>query len=162
MLDDLVQTIETLRERVNVHGNYFSEGKAEARTRAALIDPMLCALGWDTTDPTRVEIEPRTKEGWADYALISSGKTLMFIEAKRLKENVDGHFQQTINYAVGENVGRSPKIEYCAITNGDTWKVINVMEQEIVMEVSISYELPPKSALKLLGTLAEEPTERES
>ena len=151
MLDDLVKTIETLKARINGYQWYFGEGKAEARTRVALIDPMLSALGWDTTDPGLVEIEPKTKEGWADYALMSGGRTVMFVEAKKLSENIDHHFQQTINYAVGENVGRSPKVDYCAVTNGDAWKVLDVREQEIILSTSIARDDSPKAALQFLG-----------
>ena len=44
-LDDLKETIEALRERIRAHRPYL-EGN-ETRTRQALIDPMLRALGWD-------------------------------------------------------------------------------------------------------------------
>ena len=153
MLDDLVSTIGTLQKRLKEHQNYFrSGGDQEKRARVALIDPMLRALGWDPADPDMVEVEPKVKQaGWADYALTDKGNIVMFVEAKKLSENVDSHFQQTINYTGYENIGRSPKIQYCAITNGDTWKIYGTSEQDVVMEVSIQSEAPVKAALKLLG-----------
>lgn len=152
MLDDLVQTIETLKTRIEKHRAYLSEGKAEARTRTALIDPMLCALGWDVADPGAVEIEPRTDEGWADYALLgSNGKAVIFVEAKKLSENVRSHAKQSVNYAVGENLNRSPKIQYCALTNGDVWQVYDVLSQDLILEASVSSPDSAKSALRFLG-----------
>ena len=44
-LDDLKETIETLRERIQAHRPYL-EGN-ETRTRQVLIDPVLHTLGWD-------------------------------------------------------------------------------------------------------------------
>ena len=46
LLDDLVGVIETLKERIATHGATLRE--YETRTRMALIDPLLQALGWDT------------------------------------------------------------------------------------------------------------------
>ncbi len=48
MLDDLVQTIETLKQRVKDHRSDIEN--YESRTRVTLIDPLLCALGWDVSD----------------------------------------------------------------------------------------------------------------
>ena len=49
LLDDLVGVIETLQQRMEKHR--FVLQANETRTRMALIDPLLSALGWDTTDP---------------------------------------------------------------------------------------------------------------
>ena len=74
MLDNLVRTVEKLRERVRLHRD--SIGRFEIRTRASLIDPMLHALGWDVGDPAQVTPELVVKdaesgsEGRPDYALL--------------------------------------------------------------------------------------------
>lgn len=39
------------------------------RTRMALIDPLLSALGWTLSDPKEVIPEYKVDGGWADYAL---------------------------------------------------------------------------------------------
>ena len=52
LLDDLVKVIETLKERIATHGATLREN--ETRTRMALIDPLLQALGWDTSEPAVV------------------------------------------------------------------------------------------------------------
>ena len=51
-LDDLVSVIETLKERLQTHRQDLEAN--ETRTRMALIDPLLQALGWDTADPALV------------------------------------------------------------------------------------------------------------
>lgn len=150
MLDDLTQTIETLQERIRTHGK--SIGEYESRTRVALIDPMLCALGWVVCDPSRVQIEPRTANGgWADYALLgSNGRPVVFVEAKALSVTKPPVLQ-TVSYAVSENTANAAKVSYCAWTNGDEWVVLDVFKQDTVTQVSLMREDSAKCALKLLG-----------
>lgn len=59
-LDDLVSVIETLQQRVREHGATLREN--ETRTRMALIDPLLVALGWDVSDPAVVTPEYNVSE----------------------------------------------------------------------------------------------------
>ena len=148
MLNGLVQTIETLQERIRAHGSFI--GDYESRTRVTLIDPMLCALGWDVSDPDLVHIEPRTANGWADYALMDRNTPVIFVEAKKLAER-DAPILQTVGYAVTENIQHRSNVRYCASTNGDRWEVYDIRAQESVMSVSLSREDAPKCALKLLG-----------
>lgn len=61
MLDGLVQTVEKLGARIRMHRETI--GRYEARTRASLIDPMLCALGWEVGDPVQVMVEQVVGEG---------------------------------------------------------------------------------------------------
>ena len=87
MLADLLKTINDLKDRIKDHADYFGEGMAEARTRAALIDPVLSALEWNVSDPALVQIEPKTKSKRADYALLDSkGNRVLFVEAKSLAD----------------------------------------------------------------------------
>ena len=149
MLTDLVQTIETLQQRIRSRGHFI--GDYESRTRVALIDPMLRALGWDVSDPGLVHIEPRTANGWADYALLGGDeRPVVFVEAKKLADR-DAPIQQTVGYAVNENIVNRANVRYCAFTNGDRWEVYDIIAQESVISVSLSGEKAPKCALKLLG-----------
>ena len=68
LLDDLVTAIQTVQQRIREHGNTLSQN--EYRTRLALIDPILNALGWDVSDPNLVTIEDQWAGGRADYALL--------------------------------------------------------------------------------------------
>lgn len=148
MLDDLAQSIETLQERIKAHGKSIRD--YESRTRVTLIDPMLCALGWEVSDPSRVQIEPRTANGWADYALLgSNGRPVVFVEAKALSITKPP-LLQTVSYAVAENTENAVKVNYCAWTNGDEWAVFDVFKQDAVTRVSLADEDSAKCALKLL------------
>ena len=125
----------------------------EVQTRTTLIDPMLQALGWDVSDPSLVTIEPKTDDGWADYALLDDrGKTVIFVEAKRLADK-NVHIKQTVKYAVAENYPKKNevKVNYCALTNGDLWELYDLKAQETVLETSIVSDETAKCALQLLG-----------
>ena len=61
-LDDLTGVIETLQQRIRQHGPITLRAN-ETRTRMALIDPLLCALGWNTADPALVTPEYRVDVG---------------------------------------------------------------------------------------------------
>ena len=72
--------------RVDAHGEYIAS--LEVRTRYALIDPILQALGWNLTDPSQVQVEYETTDQpnpcRVDYALLSPGKPKILVEAKPL------------------------------------------------------------------------------
>ena len=149
MLDDLVQTIETLQKRIKEHGPHI--GIYESRTRVTLIDPMLCALGWDVADPTLVQIEPRTSDGWADYALLDgNGKIVFFVEAKKLADTASP-VNQIVGYVVSENIQNNTNVRYAATTNGDVWRVYDVTAQKEVLKVEISGDDAAKCALDFLS-----------
>ena len=150
MLEDLEQTIETLKKRIRDHRADIQD--YERRTRATLIDPMLFALGWDVSDPGAVTIEPKVENGWADYGLLgSNGKTVvMFVEAKKLADK-DSPLHQMVSYAVTENIRNNANVRYCASTNGDAWAVYDISAQKAVMETSIATDDTAKCALKLLS-----------
>ena len=151
MLTDLIATIEVLKDRIRQHRQYLDVVAPEARTRAALIDPLLGALEWDVGDPSLVEIEPAVAQGRADYALLRGvGEPLLLLEAKKLSD-AKGHHGQLASYIVGENMRRSIKIPYCAITNGSRWQVFDVFTQDSVLDVSVEREDPRRCALRLLG-----------
>ncbi|WP_223648731.1 hypothetical protein [Hymenobacter psoromatis] len=83
--------------------NHALLSKNEAATRAALIDPVLRALGWDTADVRMVEPE-RTVENKQslDYVLKGpAGAIQSVVEAKKLGESLDklGHVGALIGYA---------------------------------------------------------------
>ena len=148
-LDDLKETIETLRERIQEHRAYL-EGN-ETRTRQALIDPMLRALGWDVEDPNSVELEYGIKRKWADYALMESGQPIAVIEAKALGRALkDDEKMQALNYANMDG------IDYMAITNGDHWQMFDVfkrgqLDNRILMEFQLTQDEPYACALQALG-----------
>ena len=118
LLDDLTGVIELLRERIQSHGEALREN--ETRTRMALVDPLLQALGWDVSDPAVVTPEFKVSGGWADYALLrSDGPPAATVEAKKLGEPLASHQMQMLNYA------NASGIDFAALTDGETTRPHN-------------------------------------
>ena len=149
-LDGLQAVIESLQSRIESHRAHLSEN--ETRTRQVLIDPLLRELGWDVSDPDQVELEYSAGTGRekADYVLMSQGKPVAVIEAKRLGYRLDqSETMQVLNYA------NSRGIAYMAVTNGDEWRMYDVfaqkpIEEQVIMEFSITRTPAHESALQSL------------
>ena len=147
-LGDLVGCIELLQERMRSHRDTLQEN--ETRTRMALIDPLLRALGWDVFDPAVVTPEYKVSGGWADYALLrADGQPAAIVEAKKLGEALSSHRMQMLNYA------NMSGIEYAGLTDGSHWELYSVFEPGQLdarrkLEVEIANTPAHKSALKLL------------
>lgn len=148
LVDDLFGVIELLKERIATHGASLRQN--ETRTRAALIDPLLQALGWDTADPVLVTPEYRVDVGWADYALIGPGeKPSAVIEAKRLGTIVENHLEQAVGYCIQQGIA------YAGVTDGSHWQLYRTFEpvplaEKLVLDVSITNTPAHEAALKLL------------
>ena len=147
-LDDLVGVIETLKARIQTHRQVLQAN--ETRTRMALIDPLLQALGWDTAAPALVLPEYDLRGSRADYALLdSTGKPVALVEAKRLGEQLSSHRMQIVNYA---NLSGVP---YAGLTDGDHWELYKVfdpapIEDRLLLNMSIEAQPAHEVALKLL------------
>ena len=148
-LDELQGVIEKLQTMIKTHRGYLSGD--ETRTRQVLIDPLLRELGWDVSDPAVVQLEYRVGQQRADYALMSNGKPVAVIEAKRLGRNLeDDEMMQVLNYA--NRVG----IEYMIVTDGDHWEMYEVfrptvLEDRLLMKFQLSQQPPHKNVLQVLG-----------
>ncbi len=148
MLDDLVGVIETLKTRIQDHRADLQA--SETRTRMALIDPLLTVLGWDASDPRLVTPEYDVNGKRADYALLNGhGAPVVFLEAKKLDQDLSNHRSQVAAYA--SELG----IKYPALTNGNDWEVYDnskliPIEQRNILNVSIAKDPVHQVALKLL------------
>src|SRR5687768_3194135 len=93
------------------------EGLNEADTKAAFIDPILSALGWELRDPFSVSQQYRHKpqDNPVDYALFILRAPAMFVEAKALNRDLSDYkwISQTLAYA------NAAGVEWCVLTNGD-------------------------------------------
>ena len=148
MLEELVAVIQTLKSRIEAHRVILQAN--ETRTRVSLIDPLLCALEWDTADPGLVTLEYDIHGKRADYGLLSAdGDALVFLEAKRLGESLSNHRSQVVAYA--SEVG----IRYPALTDGDQWevydnsKLVPIADRRI-LNLSVAQDPTPNIALQLL------------
>ena len=147
-LDDLTGVIETLQQRIEKHGASLREN--ETRTRLALIDPLLQALGWNVADPALVMPEYAVRGGRVDYALLRpDGKPAAAVEAKRLGESLESHWIQMVSYA------NTSGIPYAGLTDGNQWELYEVftekpLEERCRLRVSIADAPAHQSALELL------------
>ena len=148
MLDDLVSVIETLQRRIRDHEPTLREN--ETRTRMALIDPLLTALGWDVSDPSLVTPEYNVSGRWADYALLRpDGEPAATIEAKKLGESLASYRMQMLNYS------KASGVEYAGLTDGDRWELYEVfqrgqLEDRKILDISIANTPAYQCALQLL------------
>ena len=148
MLNELVDLIEALRARINEHRSVLQGN--EAQTRMSLIDPLLRALGWDTTDPGLVRPDHFVSGRLADYALLDAqGDVIVFLEARRLGENLAERRSQVVGYA--SELG----IRFPALSNGSEWEIYDnsqpvPIDERRVLDVSIADADSAKCALQLL------------
>lgn len=116
-LATICHVIQQVRTNAHANPNLFQNN--EAATRAALIDPILRALGWDTTNVQMIEPERMVaNKQKLDYVLKDSqGKVRSVVEAKKLGESLDkiGHVGAVIGYAFSLH----PKSFF--ITDGLNW-----------------------------------------
>ena len=146
-LESLLELVETLRERIDEHGAALSQ--SEALTRAALIDPLLRELGWDTEDPAAVMPEYRLGKSSADYALLNDGKPALMVEAKKLGEPLANHRSQGIGYCIEDGIG------YFALTDGRQWEIYETHKMAPIAEkMIVQFDLaqsPPITCLKAMA-----------
>ena len=149
VLDNLQSAIEKLRKTIEAHRGYLAEN--ETRTRQVLIDPLLRRLGWDVSNPNIVQLEYKVKQGQPDYALMSKGKPVAVVEAKRLESDLgDDQIIQALAYAVAGG------IPYIIITNGDTWEMYDVFkpaefEDCLLIKLELSQQPARKNAEQALA-----------
>lgn len=117
-LDQIAQTAERLSAQAGGRLN-------ESDTKRLLVEPLLEALGWDVRSFDDLRMEYAVAGSRVDYALLLSGKPVLFVEAKPLGSNLDDErwISQTINYA--NSVG----VEWCVLTNGVDYGIYRVHEQ---------------------------------
>jgi len=109
-----------VRDRI---AKYQRQGIGEQDTKAALIVPVLRALGWDTEDLEDVKLEYKrlSSDNPVDYALFLLREPRLFIEAKALGVHLDDHkwTNQILTYATAAGV------EWVALTDGNEWRIYN-------------------------------------
>lgn len=93
-----------------------SESLNEAEAKHQVILPILRALGWDDSEPSKVAPEFSVSGGKADYALLGpSGKPVAVIEAKAPGSRLEDHVPQVVRYAFHTGV------DICVLTTGFLW-----------------------------------------
>lgn len=128
----LATTLAKLRQKIQQIKDR-NERIGEQGTKAALINPLLAALGWDIEDvfEVRMEYKPKPRDNPVDYALFwGASSPPLFVEAKALDKavNDDKWIKQTVTYASLAGV------EWCVLTNGDEYRFYNALARAHVQE----------------------------
>lgn len=136
----LTDTLPRLRKRIEkAHNRKDTIG--EQNTKAALIEPLLAALGWDIEDIDEVSREYKRKpqDNPVDYALFMLRSPRLFVEAKGLEKDLGDRkwISQVLGYATVVGV------EWCVLTNGDEYRLYNAhapvdVEQKLFRVVRLS------------------------
>lgn len=153
-LESLLKLAETLKTRVDVHRDTL--GASETLTRYALIDPLLRELGWDTSDPSAVIPEYKTRQGCiADYALLKAGKppsVAIMVEAKKLGTHLrdDSLLSQLLGCCTMEGVN------HFAVTDGALWEIYEThkpvpIDQKLVAKFDLLADSPASFCLNALA-----------
>lgn len=87
----------------------------ESATKQAIILPLITLLGWDTTNIDEVSPEYSVENGRVDYSLRIKKENRVFIEAKKLGDDLENCQEQLLEYSFREGV------EIAILTNGITW-----------------------------------------
>ena len=158
--DSLTRAIESVQDRIK-HDLDLPRpitGANEDRTRHALIDPLLGALGW--SDPLVLTTQYLVRYGLGeyeyrvpDYALHLPDDVrnpIAFLEAKRMNEPLTSDHRKQLfeatKYARDKGVG----VQYCILTNGDRWDLYEPMNG--VYRPVFSLSISEKSASECAQT----------
>src|SRR5215218_9590523 len=154
----VANVLPSLRKRIQKIRNR-KENVGEQNTKAALIDPLLSALGWDIEDIDEVSREYRRKpqDNPVDYALFMLRSPRLFVEAKGLEKDLSDRkwISQILGYATVVGV------EWCILTNGDEYRLYNAhapvdVEQKLFRVIRLSESDQDKYTLETLELLSKE------
>jgi len=145
LLGDLLEAVEQVRGRITAFRSDLQ--KSEALTRYALIDPILRALGWETSDPAQVRPEFPTETGNPDYALLLNGAPLIMVEAKALGKSLDQAKDKGFQYCWKN------KVSFYVITDGNVWEGHDMREMggKVILHLAVEEGSSGEVARSLLA-----------
>lgn len=154
----LSNAIEVVRKRIQQIRDR-KETLGEQNTKAALIDPILIALGWDLQeiDEARREYRRKPQDNPVDYALFLNRTECLFVEAKSLEKDLNDRKWISQNLSYATVVG----VRWCALTNGDEYRIYNShapvdVEQKLFRSVRVSEAANTGTVIDTLHLLSKE------
>jgi len=87
----------------------------EQATKQAIVLRILSILGWQIFDTNEVYPEYALESQRVDYSLRINNNNKVFIEAKRIREELESHHEQLLQYSFKAGVGLA------VLTNGVSW-----------------------------------------
>lgn len=97
------------------------KGYTEEETKKDFIQPLFRTLGWDVENSLEVSAEENVSKRRVDYGFRINGIPKFFLEAKKLKEDVEDpeYIKQAINYAWHKSC------TWAVLTNFKTLRIFN-------------------------------------
>ncbi len=109
----------------------------EANTKALLIEPLLSALGWDTTNLDHVLRDwPVHNNSSIDYALRIGDENVMFVEVRGVNDNLD---DESFTTRAVERVN-DEGVLWCVTTNGLIYRVYR-SDELVPTDEKLSFEV---------------------
>ena len=143
----LERSIEVARQVLSDYDEYLRHN--ETATRTVVIDPVLCALGWDVTNPALVQLELRFNGNKTDYVLFRGDKTILaVVEAKPAGSGLEKDRKQASGYAA------EVAAPFAVLTNGGRWEAWGMhsskrRSENVFVEVNLTTGEVAKLALTL-------------
>ncbi len=109
MNDSLEECLSNLRKDRTL----FLSG--EAATKQAVILPILARLGWDVFNVREVVPEFQLGDSRVDFCLRLGERNALFLEVKRVNEDLEQHQEQLLEYAF------RGAVQIAVLTNGLSW-----------------------------------------
>jgi len=122
-MNHLNEVLASIVEKIKKFRSLYEQ--SEMAVRDQIINPILKSLGWDTEKPEDVRPNVSTEEGVPDYSLIKNGKTILFVEAKKLSIEIERRefISQLGKYCYSEGK------KYGVLTNGSLWILFRSFEE---------------------------------
>ncbi|MCL2348961.1 MAG: type I restriction endonuclease [Planctomycetaceae bacterium] len=135
-MKEIKNILKELSDRISEYRNDYISNEQAVRTQ--LIEPILNVLGWKTSNPKFVRPNAPDEDGKIpDYTLLKNDKTILIVEAKNLKADLQEKkiIDQLANYCFRSG------IDFGILTNGVNWLLFKTFEKNpkdrIIWQVDI-------------------------
>lgn len=122
-MNNLNEMLTPIVEKIKKFRSLYEQN--EMAVRDQIVNPILRNLGWNPENPEEVQPNVSTEEGVPDYSLIKDGRTILFVEAKKLSIDIEQReiIRQLAKYSFSEGT------KYGVLTNGAVWILIRSFEE---------------------------------
>jgi hypothetical protein len=133
-MNDLSQVLVSITEKIKKFRPLYEQ--SEMAVREQIVNPILKGLGWDPEKPEDVQPNVSTEDGVPDYSLIKNGKTILFVEAKKLSVEIERRefISQLGKYCYSEGK------KYGVLTNGSLWVLFRSFEEGTTLNERIVWK----------------------
>ncbi|MBI5968772.1 MAG: restriction endonuclease subunit R [Deltaproteobacteria bacterium] len=127
----------------------------EATTKQAIVLRLLSELGWPVFNTEEVKPEYSVSNRRVDYALRINNSNKVFLEVKKVAEDLEGHQKQLLDYSFQEGV------RLAVLTNGVTWWFYLPLsegswEQRKYFAIDLNQQPPEDTAKRFIDFLSRE------